>query len=222
MLTKKQYALLLFIDNYLKEKGISPSFDEMKNGLGLKSKSGIHRLIRGLEERQFIRHLPNRARALELVRLPQCQSIAKKNASPFCAIDIKKNVSNTQIIEIPLCGKIAAGVPIEAVNNVGNSVSVPPQMLGVGEHYALTVEGDSMINAGIFDGDTVIIQSTQNAENGALVVALIDGVEVSLKRLHRRGNVIALEAENPRYETRVFSPERVAIQGRLVGLMRNY
>lgn len=222
MLTKKQYALLLFIDNYLKEMGISPSFDEMRNGLGLKSKSGIHRLIRGLEERQFIRHLPNRARALELVRLPQCQSIAKKNASPFCAIDIKKNVSNTQIIEIPLCGKIAAGVPIEAVNNVGNCVSVPPQMLGVGEHYALTVEGDSMINAGIFDGDTVIIQSTQNAENGALVVALIDGVEVSLKRLRRRGNMIALEAENPRYETRVFSPERVAIQGRLVGLMRNY
>ena len=224
MLTKKQYDLLIFIDKYLKEMGVSPSFDEMREALGLKSKSGIHRLIKGLEERHFIRHMPNRARALEVIRLPDNVHGQQKDEGVFNIISGGKNASplDTHFIEIPLYGKIAAGVPIEAIRDMSTMVSVPPQMLGVGEHYALTVEGDSMINAGILDGDTVIIQRTQTAENGAIVVALVDGFEVTLKRLRRKGNAIALEAENPKYEPRILSPDRVAVQGRLVGLMRNY
>lgn len=224
MLTKKQYDLLLFIDERLKQTGVSPSFDEMKVALGLKSKSGIHRLIQGLEERHFIRHLPNRARALEIIRLPDNMQTKAMEEGGFDVIPGGLEVPSMDIgsIDIPLYGKIAAGVPIEAVRDMSTTVSVPPQMLGVGEHYALTVEGDSMINAGILDGDTVIIQRTQTAENGAIVVALVDGFEVTLKRLRRKGNVIALEPENPKYETRILPPERVAVQGRLVGLMRNY
>ncbi len=224
MLTKKQYDLLLFIDERLKQTGVSPSFDEMKEALGLKSKSGIHRLIQGLEERHFIRHLPNRARALEIIRLPDNMQTKAMEEGVFDIIPGGREMLSMDIgsIDIPLYGKIAAGVPIEAVRDMSTTVSVPPQMLGVGEHYALTVEGDSMINAGILDGDTVIIQRTQTAENGAIVVALVDGFEVTLKRLRRKGNVIALEPENPKYETRILSPERVAVQGRLVGLMRNY
>ncbi len=224
MLTKKQYDLLLFIDERLKQTGVSPSFDEMKEALGLKSKSGIHRLIQGLEERHFIRHLPNRARALEIIRLPDNMQTKAMEEGAFDIIPGGREIPSMDIgfVDIPLYGKIAAGVPIEAVRDMSATVSVPPQMLGVGEHYALTVEGDSMINAGILDGDTVIIQRTQTAENGAIVVALVDGFEVTLKRLRRKGNVIALEPENPKYETRILPPERVAVQGRLVGLMRNY
>ncbi len=224
MLTKKQYELLLFIDERLKLTGVSPSFDEMKEALGLKSKSGIHRLIQGLEERHFIRHLPNRARALEILRLPDNRQTKAMEEGIFSIIPGGREIPSFDggSVDIPLYGKIAAGVPIEAVRDMSTTVSVPPQMLGVGEHYALTVEGDSMINAGILDGDTVIIQRTHTAENGAIVVALVDGFEVTLKRLRRKGNVIALEPENPKYETRILPPERVAVQGRLVGLMRNY
>ncbi len=224
MLTKKQYELLLFIDERLKLTGVSPSFDEMKEALGLKSKSGIHRLIQGLEERHFIRHLPNRARALEILRLPDNRQTKAMEEGIFSIIPGGREIPSFDggSVDIPLYGKIAAGVPIEAVRDMSTTVSVPPQMLGVGEHYALMVEGDSMINAGILDGDTVIIQRTHTAENGAIVVALVDGFEVTLKRLRRKGNVIALEPENPKYETRILPPERVAVQGRLVGLMRNY
>ena len=224
MLTKKQYELLLFIDERLKLTGVSPSFDEMKEALGLKSKSGIHRLIQGLEERHFIRHLPNRARALEILRLPDNRQTKAMEEGIFSIIPGGREIPSFDggSVDIPLYGKIAAGVPIEAVRDMSTTVSVPPQMLGVGEHYALTVEGDSMINAGILDGDTVIIQRTHTAENGAIVVALVGGFEVTLKRLRRKGNVIALEPENPKYETRILPPERVAVQGRLVGLMRNY
>ncbi len=224
MLTKKQYDLLMFIDERLKETGVSPSFDEMKQALGLKSKSGIHRLVQGLEERHFIRHLANRARALEVVRLPDNMQTKAMEEGAFDVIPGGREMPSvdTGAVDIPLYGKIAAGVPIEAIRDISATVSVPPQMLGVGDHYALTVEGDSMINAGILDGDTVIIQRTQTAENGAIVVALVDGFEVTLKRLRRKGSVIALEPENPKYEVRLLPPERVAVQGRLVGLMRNY
>lgn len=230
MLTKKQYELLIFIDQRLKDTGVSPSFDEMKTALDLKSKSGIHRLITGLEERGFIRRLPHRARALEVLKLPENET--SKNAPTFEPNIIRGDFTQafpgvqialtSEAVELPLYGKIAAGTPIEALRNP-EMISVPGAFLSSkGEHYALTVEGDSMIDAGIWDGDTVILQRCDNAENGAIVVALVDGDECTLKRLRRKGASIALEPANKKYETRIFGPDRIAVQGRLVGLLRMY
>ncbi len=212
MLTPKQHDLLLFLDNSLKEKGVCPSFDEMKDHLGLKSKSGIHRLLAELEKRRFIRRLRNKARALEVIGLPENKNLSVKF----------KPVSDDQIVSLPLCGRIAAGLPIEAIRYPSETTPVPAQMLGSGEHYALTVDGDSMKNAGIMDGDTVIIRRTAHVPNGTIVVALIDGYEVTLKRFRMKGSSVALEPENDNYETRIFSADRVEIQGELVGLMRTY
>lgn len=213
MLTKRQHELLLLIDRRLREDGVSPSFEEMKDAVGLKSKSGIHRLITALEERGFIRRLPNRARALEVLRLPET---AEANVSL-----LKPVVESTGTVELPKYGKIAAGTPIEALRG-NDTISVPAEMVGAGQHYALTVAGDSMVEAGILDGDTVIIRRTDTVENGEIAVALVDGCEVTLKKIRRKGNAVALEPCNKDYETRIFSPERVTIQGKLVGLMRNY
>ncbi len=211
MLTQKQFALLAFIDETIQKTGVSPSFDEMRRQMGLKSKSSIHRLISGLEARQFVRRLPNRARALEVLTVPTREAVPPSFRS----------VSNENARIIPLCGKIAAGLPIEAVQT-SETVCVPPQMTGVGEHYALTVEGDSMKDAGIMDGDTVIIKRVNRASDGKIVVALIDGYEVTLKRLWTKGTSVALEPANPAYQTRIFSADRVEVQGVLVGLMREY
>lgn len=215
MLTKRQHELLLLIDRRLREDGVSPSFEEMKDAVGLKSKSGIHRLITALEERGFIRRLPNRARALEVLRLPETTT-AEASVSM-----LKPVIESAGMIELPKYGKIAAGTPIEALRG-NDTISVPADMVGAGQHYALIVAGDSMIEAGILDGDTVIIRRTDTVENGEIAVALVDGCEVTLKKIRRKGNAIALEPCNKDYETRIFSPERVAIQGKLVGLMRNY
>ena len=219
MLTKKQRDLLLFIHERLSESDIPPSFEEMKDALGLKSKSGIHRLISGLEERGYIERLPHRARALEIKRLPD--GFAKQNddnVTPFVP------AQNTDISfdQVPLLGKIAAGTPIEAISHEGENVALPQGMIGHGEHYALTIEGDSMINAGINNADTVIIKRCDTAENGAIIVALVDGEEATLKTLRRAGGKIVLEPENEAYEPRVLEPERVKIQGRLVSLIRTY
>lgn len=237
MLTVKQRDLLLLIDRHLKRSGVVPSFDEMKDALGLKSKSGIHRLITSLEERGFIRRLPHRARALEILKLPEGfiaapEAVAEPAPSPFqptvIAGGFKRQIAGAPIahgadaVTVPLYGKIAAGTPIEALSDLSNSIDVPAAMLAGGEHYALTVEGDSMIEAGIFDGDTVLIRKTDTVENGAIVVALVDQNEATLKRLRRKGESIALEPANPRYETRIFGPDRVSVQGRLVGLIRRY
>ncbi|CAA7627792.1 LexA repressor [Candidatus Terasakiella magnetica] len=234
MLTRKQYELLMFIDERLRATGISPSFDEMKDALDLKSKSGIHRLITGLEERGFIRRLAHRARALEILRLPEniIDQPGPQAVKAFAPTVIKGGFTPSLIgapiagpsdaVTLPLYGKIAAGTPIEALRDHANSIDVPASMLGSGNHYALTVEGDSMIDAGIHDGDTVIIRSSDMAEAGAIVVALVDDMEVTLKRLRRKGASIALEPANKKYETRIFPPDRVKVQGRLVGLLRSY
>jgi repressor LexA len=234
MLTKKQRELLLFINQRLTATGISPSFDEMKDALSLKSKSGIHRLVSGLEERGFIRRLPHRARALEVVKLPEesAAGVAGER-SRFSPTVIRGDftgslpgapvATDVAAAELPLYGRIAAGTPIEALRDQTTTVGVPASMLSRGsEHYALEVAGDSMIDAGILDGDTVIIQRSDTAENGAVVVALVDNEEVTLKRLRRRGASIALEPANKAYETRIFGPDRVKIQGRLVALMRRF
>lgn len=228
MLTKRQYQLLMLIDKKLREDGVSPSFEEMKEAIGLKSKSGIHRLISGLEERGFIRRLPNRARALEVLRLPENQD-AEKSVSAKSLIAQKTTTSFSRLnenliansVELPCYGKIAAGTPIEALRG-NETISVPANMVGNGEHYALTVAGDSMIEAGILDGDTVIIQRTASVENGEIAVALVDGCEVTLKRIRRKGNSIMLEPCNKDYEARIYSPERITVQGKLIGLMRSY
>jgi repressor LexA len=234
MLTKKQRELLLFINQRLIATSISPSFDEMKDALSLKSKSGIHRLVSGLEERGFIRRLPHRARALEVVKLPEESAAGvpseRSRFSPTVIRgDFTGSLPGTPVApdvaaaELPLYGRIAAGTPIEALRDQTTTVGVPASMLGRGsEHYALEVAGDSMIDAGILDGDTVIIQRSDTAENGAVVVALVDNEEVTLKRLRRRGASIALEPANKAYETRIFGPDRVKIQGRLVALMRRF
>jgi len=235
MLTRKQHELLLFINRRLAESGISPSFEEMKEALNLKSKSGIHRLISGLEERGFIKRLAHRARALEVVKLPEDTAIpAPKPAergrfSPTVIRgDFKAALSGAPVamsgeaVQLPLYGRIAAGTPIEALRDQSNTVGIPASLLGKGEHYALEVAGDSMIDAGIFDGDTVVIERCETAENGSIVVALIDEAEVTLKRLRRRGASIALEPANKTYETRIFGPDRVKVQGKLVGLLRKY
>ena len=242
MLTRKQYELLVFIDARLKAGGVSPSFDEMKDALGLKSKSGIHRLITGLEERGFIRRLPHRARALEVVRLPDNMGEVGKPAparpprrpggdvQPFAPNVIEGGfrlpgaivAARTESVQVPLYGKIAAGAPIEAMRDQSNHFEVPAGLLTSGEHYALEVEGDSMIEAGIHDGDVAIIRHAETAENGAIVVALVDNDEVTLKRLRRKGQSIALEPANKTYGTRIFGPDRVKVQGKLVALFRKY
>ncbi|MEO5365341.1 MAG: transcriptional repressor LexA [Magnetococcus sp. WYHC-3] len=218
MLTKKQRDLLLFIHQRLSEDDIPPSFEEMKDALGLKSKSGIHRLISGLEERGYIERLPHRARALEIKRLPD----GMKTDAPAGGAGIPANQNSGDYDQIPLLGKIAAGTPIEAISQEGNYIDIPPGFAGSGDLYALTIEGDSMINAGIHDGDTVIIKRCENAENGTIIVALVDGEEATLKRLRRAGGKIVLEPENDAYEPRVLSPDRVKIQGRIVSLLRTY
>jgi len=232
MLTRKQYELLMYIDRHLKSKGVPPSFDEMKDALGLKSKSGIHRLITGLEERGFIRRLPHRARALEVLRLPE--NIAPSPTPPGGFVpaviegDFKPGATGAvpqpgaDSVALPLYGRIAAGLPIEALRDETETLDVPASMLGRGEHYVLEVEGDSMVDAGILDGDLAIIERGDRAENGTIVVALIDNNEVTLKRLRRKGQSIALEPANPAYETRIFGPDRVAVQGTLRALIRRY
>jgi len=235
MLTRKQYELLVYIDQQLRQNGISPSFDEMKDALGLKSKSGIHRLITGLEERGFIRRLPHRARALEVLRLPENMAAPGKKAggrraSGFAPNVIKgdfklpgaKATSDSESVQLPLYGRIAAGTPIEALRDHSNLIDVPASMLGSGEHYALEIDGDSMVDAGIFDGDTVIIRRSDTADNGSIVVALVEESEVTLKRLRRKGASVALEPANTSYETRIFGPDQVKVQGQLVGLIRKY
>lgn len=235
MLTKKQYDLLVFIDRRLKESGVSPSFDEMKDALGLRSKSGIHRLITGLEERGFIRRLAHRARALEVVKLPENmddpREAAQERSYPENVIrakfggDVKAETAEDtpkELTSLPLYGRIAAGTPIEALRDPSRQIDVPPDMIGGGEHYALEVDGDSMVEAGIQDGDTVIIKRTDTAENGAIVVALVEGQEATLKRIRRKGHSVALEPANQAYETRIFGPDQVQVQGRLVGLLRVY
>jgi len=235
MLTRKQYELLNFINRRLAEGGVSPSFEEMKDALGLRSKSGIHRLISGLEERGFIRRLPHRARALEVVRLPEETAMPVQRArnggrfSPTvirgdfkAALPGTPSAAGGETIQLPLYGKIAAGTPIEALRDQSAQIGVPASFLGSGEHYTLEVAGDSMVEAGILDGDNVVIQRCDTAENGSIVVVLIDNVEVTLKRLRRRGDSIALEPANKSYETRIFGPDRVKVQGRLVGLLRRY
>jgi len=234
MLTRKQHELLVFINQRLTATGVSPSFDEMKDALNLRSKSGIHRLISGLEERGFIRRLAHRARALEVIKLPE-ESAApgtteKARFSPTVirgdfsgALPGSTVTTDSEAVDLPLYGRIAAGTPIEALRDQSASIGVPAALLGrSGEHYALEVAGDSMVDAGILDGDTVIIQRCDTAENGAIVVALVDNLEVTLKRLRRRGASIALEPANQAYETRIFGPDRVKVQGRLVGLLRRY
>ncbi len=238
MLTKKQHELLLYIDQRLRENGISPSFDEMKDALGLKSKSGIHRLITGLEERGFIRRLPHRARALEVLKSPGGPERAVGAFGPgplgaagfdakvihgdFKSLPRTPVVEGGEIVELPLYGRIAAGTPIDALRDDSNRIGIPAEMLGSGEHYALEVDGDSMLDAGIFDGDIVLIRRCDTAENGSIVVALIDDEEVTLKRLRRKGASVALEPANKRFETRIFGPNQVKIQGHLVALLRKY
>jgi repressor LexA len=232
MLTRKQYQLLVFINKCLKENGVPPSFDEMKAALDLRSKSGVHRLITGLEERGFIRRLPHRARALEVLRLPEnAPQTERPQVGRFAPRIVATNRNpllggaagnGSEAVSVPLYGRIAAGTPIEALRDDSAHIDVPSTLLRSGEHYALEVEGDSMIEAGIFDGDTVVIERCDNAENGVIVVALVDDSEVTLKRLRRKGDSIALEPANKAYETRIFGPDRVKVQGRLVGLMRQY
>jgi repressor LexA len=234
MLTRKQHELLMFIHERLKEAGVPPSFDEMKDALDLRSKSGIHRLIKALEERGFIRRLPNRARAVEVVRLPDSMSpgLAAPRSRGFSPSEIEWSLGRVRPVSdgdgtvepvlVPVMGRIAAGTPIEAIQNHSHSIVVPPDLLSPGDHFALEVRGDSMIEAGIFEGDTVLIRRTDTADTGDIVVALVDEEEATLKRLRRKGASVALEAANPAYETRIFGPDRVRIQGRLVGLIRRY
>ena len=243
MLTRKQHELLTFIDKHLKATGFSPSFEEMKEALQLRSKSGIHRLISALEERGFLRRRHHRARALEVVRLPneagrEIGVVAdpilddEAEAPAFSPNVIQgdfsgrlpgvRAASEAAAVQLPLYGRIAAGLPIEALRDAGAHVEVPVALLGNGEHYALEVAGDSMIEAGILDGDTVVIRKGESADNGQIIVALIDDAEVTLKRLRRRGNSVALEPANKRHEIRIFPADRVKVQGRLVALLRKF
>jgi len=232
MLTRKQYQLLVYLQQYIQEKGVSPSFDEMREALDLKSKSGVHRLVSSLQERGFIRRLEHRARALEVVRLPE--NVTEKELPArnrrYETLQ-RRRVAHKGIgvpragdtVHLPLFGRIAAGTPIEALRDPSTMVEVPASLLGRGNHYALQVEGESMIEAGIMDGDTVIIEQTDTANNGEIVVAMIiDSREVTLKRLRRKGGEVALEPANHKYETRVYNPDQLNIQGRLIGLLRRY
>jgi repressor LexA len=234
MLTRKQLELLLFINERLKEEGVPPSFEEMKDALNLQSKSGVHRLIVALEERGFLKRMPNRARALEVIKLPESHSPSIAGKKPGFTPNVIQgtlgkvkplpvaNDGNPRAAIVPLMGRIAAGVPISAIQDHTSNLTVPPEMLGSGEHFALEVKGDSMIDAGILDGDTVLIRKGDVAHNGEIVVALVDEEEATLKRLRRKGDSIALEAANPQYETRIFGPDRIRVQGKLVGLLRKY
>lgn len=235
MLTEKQKELLLFIHERMQERGVPPSFDEMKDALDLKSKSGIHRLITALVERGFIRRLPHRARAIEVIKLPENETVAaqKRGFQPSViegSAPPKSNIASpppshvidSRTVSVPVMGRIAAGTPISAIQNHTHDIAVPPDLLTNGEHFALEVKGDSMIEAGIHDGDTVIIRRCESAENGDIVVALVEKEEATLKRLRKKGSTIALEAANPEFKTRIFGPDQVDIQGRLVGLLRRY
>ena len=239
MLTEKQKELLLFIHDRMQERGVPPSFDEMKDALDLRSKSGIHRLITALVERGFIRRLPHRARAIEVIKLPENQApaVAEQRAkSGFqpsviegsgpprsnIAAPPPSHIIDARTVSVPVMGRIAAGTPISAIQNHTHDIACPPDLLTNGEHFALEVKGDSMIEAGIHDGDTVIIRRCDNAENGDIVVALVEKEEATLKRLRKKGSTIALEAANPEFKTRIFGPDQVDIQGRLVGLLRRY
>lgn len=239
MLTKKQIQLLEFIQARLARDGVPPSFDEMKLALDLRSKSGIHRLVTALEERGFIRRLPHRARAMEIVRLPDALMKPEDQAKPAAGFAPRviegtkratparprgaMDIVDSPAVELPVMGRIAAGVPIEAISEVSHHIAVPGSMLaGREHHYALEVRGDSMIEAGINDGDVVVIREQDTADNGDIIVALVEGAEATLKRYRRKGGMIALEAANPAYETRVLPEDKVRIQGRLVGLIRSY
>jgi repressor LexA len=230
MLTRKQHELLMFIHERIKETGVSPSFDEMKEALDLASKSGIHRLITALEERGFLRRLAHRARALEVIKMPQQATAASppKGRAPFRPQVVEgvrmsdASASSSDVRDLPILGRIAAGTPIEAIQHERDRMPVPEAMLGAGEHFILEVQGDSMINAGILDGDQVIIKRGDTAHSGEIVVALVKGEEATLKRLRKKGASIALEAANPAYETRIFGPDQVQVQGKLVGLIRRY
>ena len=225
MLTAKQKELLLYIHERIKETGVSPSFDEMKEALDLASKSGIHRLITALEERGFLRRLPHRARALEVLKMPDSAATAAppKGRQSFRPSVVGEGRSNgASAAGIPILGQIAAGVPIEAIQSEVGRITPPEDLLGSGDHFALEVKGDSMIQAGILDGDVVIIKRSETADSGDIVVALVDNEEATLKRLRKRGNSIALEAANPAYETRIFGPDRVRVQGKLVAMIRRY
>ena len=225
MLTKKQKNLLLFINKKLRSSGISPSYEEMKESLNLKSKSGIHRLISALEERGFIRRLPHKARALEVIKLPETAS-ANDIYNTFSPSIIKGGLdqkkSNNKDIEIPVLGKIAAGTPVEAIQNEIARIPLPSNLEKNGEYFGLRVQGDSMIEAGISEGDTVIVKKTDTAENGKIVVALVDDHEAMLKKIRRKGKTVALESANRNYETKIFGPGRVKVQGILVSLYRNF
>ncbi|ADJ23702.1 transcriptional repressor, LexA family [Hyphomicrobium denitrificans ATCC 51888] len=239
MLTEKQKDLLMFIHERMQERGVPPSFDEMKDALDLRSKSGIHRLITALVERGFIRRLPHRARAIEVIKLPENQIAAATSATPaaprgfqpsvITGTGPKQNVTpppshviDARTVSVPVMGRIAAGTPISAIQNHTHDIAVSPDILTNGEHFALEVKGDSMIEAGIHDGDTVIVRRCNTAENGDIIVALVEGEEATLKRLRKKGSTIALEAANPEFKTRIFGPDQVDIQGRLVGLLRRY
>jgi repressor LexA len=237
MLTRKQLDLLRFIQSRMQECGVPPSFDEMKDALDLKSKSGIHRLITALEERGFLRRLPNRARAIEVIRIPESLTQAApaeprrftpsvveggKSKLPPAPASTRMIDEAGRAISIPVMGRIAAGTPVSAIQNQSHAITLSPDFVAGGEHYALEVRGDSMVEAGILDGDLVVIRKQDTANTGDIIVALIDDEEATLKRLRRRGSSIALEAANPAYETRVLGPDRVRIQGRLVSLVRRY
>jgi repressor LexA len=236
MLTQKQKELLMFIHARLQETGVPPSFDEMKDALDLKSKSGIHRLITALEERGFIRRLPHRARALEVIKIPEVADASQAARRPGFTPSViegsrarssqfsvpPSTTIDSRTVSVPVMGRIAAGVPVSAIQSYSHDIACPPDLLTSGEHFALEVRGDSMIDAGILDGDIVIIRRCETAENGDIVVALVEKEEATLKRLRKRGTTIALEAANPSYETRIFGPDQVDIQGRLIGLIRRY
>ena len=233
MLTRKQAELLRFIHERLKEAGVPPSFDEMKDALDLRSKSGIHRLITALEERGFIRRLPNRARAIEVIKLPEsvAHGMGSNRARGFTPSVIEGHLGRVRSasddeggrpVAVPVMGRIAAGTPIEAIQTRSHTINMPPDLLSTGEHFALEVRGDSMIEAGILDGDIALLKRTEAADTGDIVVALIDEEEATLKRLRKRGASIALEAANPAYETRIFGPDRVRVQGKMVSLLRRY
>jgi repressor LexA len=236
MLTRKQFELLRFIHERLTETGVPPSFDEMKDALDLRSKSGIHRLITALEERGFIRRLPNRARAIEVIKLPDSvqhglgsgrsrgfvPSVIEGNLGKGRRVETDDEDSGGRPIAVPVMGRIAAGTPVEAIQTRSHTINVPPDLLSTGEHFALEVRGDSMIEAGILDGDIALIRRSDGADTGDIVVALIDDEEATLKRFRRRGASIALEPANTSYEVRILPPNRVRIQGKLVGLFRRY
>ena len=225
MLTKKQKELLNYIQKFQSKNGVTPSYEEMKSALNLKSKSGIHRLILALEERGFVKRLAHKARALEIIKDGISNiKISEKNKNNLVVGNFINNANddNHNLSTLPLLGKIAAGTPIEAIQQNDTSVDVPKEMMPIGESYALTVEGDSMINEGIHNGDTVLIKKTNIADNGEIVVALIDDNEATLKRIRKKGQSIALESANPIYETRILSAHRVKIQGKLIGLLRKY